>query len=79
MFCIWNLMTKGPALLSNENYVIYIDVQKGWPFYTLFNNFYRARYASTVLAVIVCPSVRLSVTSRIKDGKIQDHSKNVVR
>ena len=56
-------MTKGPALLSNENYVIYIDVQKGWPFYTLFNNFYRASYASTVLAVIVCLSVRLSVTS----------------
>ena len=33
-------------------------------FSTMFTNFYRASYASTVLAVIVCPSVRLSVTSR---------------
>jgi len=28
-------MIKGPALLSNKNYVVHIHVQNGWPFYTL--------------------------------------------
>jgi len=32
----------------------------------VYNVFYRVSYASTVLAVIVCPSVRLSCTKMAK-------------
>ena len=60
--------TRKYCVPSNRNVVAAADIRQKHPSLSGIFNFYRASYASTVLAVIVClsvrPSVRLSVTSR---------------
>ena len=68
---VFRLVAKAVSKPSNQKYKFVLEYFDHVDFHKLLNSvwqkmhhFYRASYASTVLAVIVCLSVRPSVTSR---------------